>query len=194
MNGKNIIITGVGGQGILTIAYVLVNAAHDEGLYFKQSEVHGMSQRGGAVQSHVRFSKESINSGLIPEGQADLIVGVEPLEAIRYADSLKDDGTLITNIDPFKNIPNYPEESWIERKLSSVKNLIKVDAKTLAQEAGNLKAQNTVLIGASSCKLGLKEETLKKYIEKLFVAKGEKAVKMNLHAFELGLNAAKQVQ
>jgi indolepyruvate ferredoxin oxidoreductase, beta subunit len=111
----DIILAGVGGQGILTIAATIGMAAVNKNLYLKQAEVHGMSQRGGDVQSNLRISDKPIYSDLIAKGCADIILSVEPMEALRYLPYLKKGGYVITNIVPFKNIPDYPEtESILE--------------------------------------------------------------------------------
>src|SRR4030042_5605627 len=106
---QDIILAGVGGQGILSIAFVIAGAALEDGLEVKQAEVHGMSQRGGAVQSHLRLSQERIFSDLIPKGEADLILSVEPLEALRYVDYLRPEGMVVSSRPPFVNIPDYPD-------------------------------------------------------------------------------------
>ena len=108
MDKKDIILAGVGGQGILSIATVIGWAALDQNLHLKQAEVHGMSQRGGDVQSNLRLSRERIWSDLIPKGGCDLILSLEPMEALRYLPWLAPDGWIVTNTTPFVNIPNYP--------------------------------------------------------------------------------------
>jgi indolepyruvate ferredoxin oxidoreductase beta subunit len=187
---QDIILAGVGGQGILSIAYVIDNAALKQGLSFKQAEVHGMAQRGGAVQSHLRLSNEPIFSDLIPKGGADMILSVEPLESIRYFDYLAPDGIVVTSSSPFVNIPNYPELDEILSKVQSVPKNIIVDSAKLAQEAGFARAQNMVMLGAASAHLILQEENLKKFIRELFQARGNKVVDINLRAFDLGRNSA----
>ena len=106
---KDIILAGVGGQGILSIATIIGEAATNANVQLKQAEVHGMSQRGGDVQSNLRLSNEEIYSDLIPKGKADMIIAMEPMEALRYADCLSADGVIITSSAPFVNIPNYPD-------------------------------------------------------------------------------------
>lgn len=187
---QDIILAGVGGQGILSIAYVIDNAALKQGLSFKQAEVHGMAQRGGAVQSHLRLSNDPIFSDLIPKGGADMILSVEPLESIRYFDYLAPDGIVVTSSSPFVNIPNYPELDEILSKVQSVPKNIIVDSAKLAQEAGFARAQNMVMLGAASAHLILQEENLKKFIRELFQARGNKVVDINLRAFDLGRNSA----
>ncbi len=183
---QDIILAGVGGQGILSIAYVIDNAALKQDLSFKQAEVHGMAQRGGAVQSHLRLSNDPIFSDLIPKGGADMILSVEPLESIRYFDYLAPDGIVITSSSPFVNIPNYPELDEVLSKVQSISKNIIVDSAKLAQEAGFARAQNMVMLGAASAHLILQEENLKKFIRELFQARGDKVVDINLRAFDLG--------
>lgn len=107
---KDIILCGVGGQGILSIATVIGEAATKAGLYLKQAEVHGMSQRGGDVQSNLRLSTETIWSDLIPQGGADVVISMEPMESLRYLPYLAKTGVIVTSCKPFINIPNYPDE------------------------------------------------------------------------------------
>ncbi|HNS05284.1 MAG TPA: indolepyruvate oxidoreductase subunit beta [Candidatus Saccharicenans sp.] len=185
----NIIISGVGGQGILSIAFVIDQAALAEGLYFLQSEVHGMSQRGGAVESHLRLSETEIFSPLIPQGEADLILSVEPLEALRYFSFLKPEGTVISSRTPYLNIPDYPPLEDVFREIKRVRQSWLVEAGELAKEAGSLRAENMVVLGAASHYLPLHEDNLKIFIRVLFQSKGEKVVETNLKAFDLGRQA-----
>lgn len=187
---QDIILAGVGGQGILSIAFAIDNAALKEGLNFKQAEVHGMAQRGGAVQSHLRLSSDPIFSDLIPKGDADMILSVEPLECLRYFDYLSPDGILVTSSSAFVNIPNYPDIDKIISKIQSVERKVVVDSEKIAKEARFSRAQNMVMLGAASPHLILKEENLKEFIRVLFQAKGEKIVDINLRAFELGRAAS----
>ena len=187
---SNIILSGVGGQGILSIAAIIDIAALDNGLNIKQSEVHGMSQRGGAVQSHVRISDKEIFSDLIPMGKADAIISVEPMELLRYLPYLKKKGILITDSNPFVNIINYPELKDLYSEIKSHSNTILIDAKKIAKDLGNAKATNIVLLGAASSILPLSEESLKKAIKTLFERKGERVVQKNIEAFEIGKKLA----
>jgi indolepyruvate ferredoxin oxidoreductase beta subunit len=182
----NIIIAGVGGQGILTIASIIDLAAMQQGLYVKQAEVHGMSQRGGAVESHLRISDKEIFSDLIPKGEADIILAIEPMEALRYLPFLAPDGIIITAIEPFVNIPNYPDEAAIKNEIAKTGKHLFVDAEALARQAGNLKTFNTVMLGAAARYTGIEMEALKLAITAYFSAKGEETVKVNLEAFQLG--------
>jgi indolepyruvate ferredoxin oxidoreductase beta subunit len=187
---QDIILAGVGGQGILSIAYVIDNAALADGLAFKQAEVHGMAQRGGAVQSHMRLSDGTIWSDLIPKGEADMILSVEPLEAVRYFDFLRPDGIVITSSTPYRNIPDYPDlDKVLEAVRKSPRSVI-VDSEKLAKEAGTVKAQNIVLLGAASSFLILKEASLLQTIDDLFRGRGPTVLEANLRAFDLGKKAA----
>ncbi len=190
---KDIIIAGVGGQGILTISAVLDTAALESGFNVKQSEVHGMSQRGGAVQAHVRISDKPVYSDLISKGKADIILSVEPMELLRYLPYLHKEGHLITDINPFKNISNYPDEDALRRQIESFPNHRIVDARSLAKKAGNFRAANIVMIGAASDLLPFEDDLLKNVIAGLFKRKGDRIVQMNLDAYELGKAAIKTV-
>jgi indolepyruvate ferredoxin oxidoreductase beta subunit len=187
---QDIILAGVGGQGILSIAYVIDNAALAEGLSFKQAEVHGMAQRGGAVQSHMRLSDGRIWSDLIPKGEADMILSVEPLEAVRYFDFLRPDGIVITSSTPYRNIPDYPDLEMVLGAVRKAPRSVVVDSEKLAKEAGTVKAQNVVLLGAASSFLILKEDSLLRTVETLFRGRGPAVLEANLNAFDLGKKAA----
>ena len=191
----DIILAGVGGQGVLSLAAIIAKGAMKDGLQVRQSEVHGMSQRGGAVMSHLRLSDSNISSDLVRKGTANLILGMEPMEVLRYSEFLAPDGVIITAKEPFINIPNYPEIQGIYDKVNSFKGsrlvesvaLAKEAGKALAKEAGNARAVNMVVIGAAASVLPVKAETLKAAISELFAAKGADTVAKNLKAFDLGL-------
>jgi len=187
---QDIILAGVGGQGILSIAYVIDNAALADGLFFKQAEVHGMAQRGGAVQSHLRLSDGAIWSDLIPKGAADMILSVEPLEALRYLDYLRPGGIVVTSSTPYRNIPDYPEIDEVLEALHKAPRLVIFDSEKLAKEAGTVKAQNVVLLGAAASFLIIKEESLVRTIEALFRDRGPTVLEANMKAFALGKKAA----
>jgi indolepyruvate ferredoxin oxidoreductase beta subunit len=190
---KDIILAGVGGQGILTIAATIGTAALTEGLQLKQAEVHGMSQRGGDVQSHLRISSKEIASDLIPAGKADLVISVEPMEALRYVNMLhKETGWLISSMNPYKNIPEYPDLEAILHEIWKLPNYITIDANKVAKEEGSVKAANIVILGAASPFLGLKYESLQKAVSQIFAAKGEDIVKLNLKALRAGLKYAEK--
>ena len=187
---KDIILAGVGGQGILSIAAVIGHAAIKENLYLKQAEVHGMSQRGGDVQSHLRLSSEPIASDLIPRGGADVIISLEPMEALRYLPFLAPDGWIVTNTTAFVNIPNYPDQEALLAELKARKNVILLDVDATAKEAGNPRGSNIALLGACSGILGIEPDKLEAGIRELFERKGEAIVEANLAAFRAGQAAA----
>lgn len=188
---KDIILAGVGGQGILSIAATIGLAAVDMGLFLKQAEVHGMSQRGGDVQSHLRLSDKDIASDLIPFGKADLIISVEPMECLRYLPMLSPEGWVITNTKPFINISNYPDSNELLKEIEALPRHIALDADKIAREIGSAKSANMVILGASSPFLEIPFEKLEKAIEKLFGRKGESIVKANKNALKAGLEFAK---
>lgn len=183
---NNIILAGVGGQGILTIAAGIGLAAIENKLFIKQAEVHGMSQRGGDVQSHLRLSDKEISSDLIPYGGADLILSVEPMEALRYLPWLSADGYLVTSSNPFANIPDYPDTEDILTEIGKVKNNIIIDAEQVARDAGSVRAANIVMLGAASSFINIPFKSLENSIRKLFGSKGEEVVMLNLSALKLG--------
>lgn len=184
---KNVILAGVGGQGILTLAAIIDYAAMLSGLQIKQAEVHGMSQRGGAVQSHLRISDKEIYSDLIPKGKADLVISLELMEALRYIPYLADDGIIITATETVKNISDYPEEELIIQQIeSSGYKHIFIDARETALKAGSAKVENVVMVGLASKFLGIKKEQFKNSLKELFATKGEDIIALNLKAFDLG--------
>ncbi len=192
---KDIILGGVGGQGILTIAATIGTAALLEGLYLKQSEVHGMSQRGGDVQAHLRLSSNPIASDLIAAGKADMVISVEPMESLRYVNMLnKESGWLITSMNPFNNIPDYPAIEDLLKEIWKLPRYITIDAEKTAKEAGSVRAANIVILGASAPFIGLKYESLEQAIHNIFAKKGEDLINMNLKALKLGYDYAKKNQ
>lgn len=187
---KDIILAGVGGQGILSIATCIGVTAVKENLFLKQAEVHGMSQRGGDVQSHLRLSSEEIASDLIPEGKADLIISVEPMEALRYLPMLSKDGYIITASEPFINIPNYPEVESVYAELKKRDHVILIDADKIAADCGNKRAANMVVYGAAAPFLGLDIDDIEESIRTVFGKKGEEVVSLNLKAVKAGYDFA----
>ena len=186
----DIILAGVGGQGILSIATVIGLAAVNQQLNMKQAEVHGMSQRGGAVYSHLRLSDQPIASDLIPTGKADLVLSVEPMEALRYIPYLAPGGWLVTNTQPFVNIDNYPDHQTLMDQLNALQNCILVDADVLASECGNTKASNMVMLGAAVPFLNMDASEIEKAIASIFERKGENIVAMNICALQAGYRVA----
>lgn len=187
---KDIIICGVGGQGILSIATIIGEAATRADLYLKQAEVHGMSQRGGDVQSNLRLSTEPIWSDLISEAGADLIISMEPMESMRYLSYLSKDGRVVTNSKPFVNIPNYPAEDALQKELDALPS-VKLDIEEVAKDCGNPRGANMVLLGMAAPTIGiLSVEDLRNAIATVFARKGEQVVEANLKAFDAGVKAA----
>ncbi len=183
---KDIILAGVGGQGILSIAAIIAYAALEENLYIKQSEVHGMSQRGGAVMSNLRISDKPIASDLIPFGKADAIIAVEPMESLRYLEYLSPEGWLITNLEPFINIPDYPDIEAVKAEITAVKNHVMLNADEIAKSIKSRRSSNMVMLGAASPFVGIKYENLEKGIRQTFGRKGEDVVNVNIEALKLG--------
>ena len=187
---KDIIICGVGGQGILSIATIIGEAATRAGLYLKQAEVHGMSQRGGDVQSNLRLSTEPIWSDLISEAGAELIISMEPMESMRYLSYMSKDGKVVTNSKPFVNIPNYPAEDALQKELDALPS-VKLDIEEVAKDCGNPRGANMVLLGMAAPAIGiLSVEDLRNAIATVFARKGEQVVEANLKAFDAGVKAA----
>ncbi len=183
----DVLLCGVGGQGILSIAYVLDNCALDSGFFLKQPEVHGMAQRGGAVHAHVRVSDQPICSDLLPRGSADLLLSLEPLEALRYLEYLSPEtGWVVSDITPFTNIPNYPETSSLDQILLAMPRTILFNGNLLARKAGSPRAQNIVALGVAAARFPYAAELFEKHIATLFSAKSERLVNINLNAFKLG--------
>ena len=184
---RDIILSGVGGQGILSIAAVIGRAALEDGLHIKQAEVHGMSQRGGDVQSNLRLSSSPIASDLIPFGGADLIVSLEPMEALRYRPYLKPEGWIVTNTAPFVNIDNYPAMEDVESELEDSGNVVAFDMDELAKKEASPRASNMVLLGAAAPFIDMETEVIEDGIRSVFGKKGEAIVESNLKAFRAGL-------
>lgn len=187
---KDIILSGVGGQGILTVAAVIGFAALEKKLFIKQAEVHGMSQRGGAVLSHLRISDKEIYSDLIPYGKADIILSVEPMEALRYLPFLSKEGWLITNTIPFVNIPDYPDLEELMNKINSLPHHIAIDAESIARKIKSARSSNIVMVGAASPFLDVPLENLENGIRKLFAKKGEDIINTNITALNAGRELA----
>ncbi|MGV8095130.1 MAG: indolepyruvate oxidoreductase subunit beta [Mangrovibacterium sp.] len=182
----DIILAGVGGQGILSIATALGGAVLLENLYLKQAETHGMSQRGGAVVSHLRISDKPIASDLIPLGGADLVLSVEPMESLRYLPFLKENGYLVTNTNPFVNIPDYPDIAMVMEEISRLPHYVAIDADQIAKEVGNTRTSNMVMLGAASPFIHIEFSKIEAGIRSTFERKGEAVVSVNLKALHAG--------
>ena len=190
----DIILSGVGGQGILSIAAVIGEAALKEGLYMKQAEVHGMSQRGGDVQSNLRLSDQPIASDLIPKGHADLIISLEPMESLRYIPYLKKEGWLVTNSQPFVNIPNYPDIDKVNEELNKLPHKVILDVEAIAKEVATARAANIVMLGAATPFIGIEYDKIAEGIRHIFGRKGEEVVEMNLKALKAGYDVAQSLK
>ena len=189
---KDIILAGVGGQGILTIATIIGDAAATAGVNLKQAEVHGMSQRGGDVQSNLRLSTDAIYSDLIKQGSADIIISMEPMEALRYMPYLSKEGWVVSSSHPFKNIPNYPDEQALMEEFNALPHSAALPIEDLAKQNSLPKSANMVLLGMAAPYIEiLSPEQLREAIKRVFSSKGEQVVEMNCQAFDLGLNAIK---
>lgn len=182
----DLVICGVGGQGVLSIAWVVDQAAVDAGLHIKQPEVHGMAQRGGAVSAFVRMSDSPIASDLVADGTAGMVLSIEPLEALRYSHLLRPDGWIVTDVTPLKNVAVYPDMERLFDVLFSAPRLIAVDAGALARKAAMVKASNMVMLGAASSLLPVPAPLIERHLRALFAAKGERIVNANVDAFRLG--------
>jgi indolepyruvate ferredoxin oxidoreductase beta subunit len=182
----DIILSGVGGQGVLLVSSIIASSAMKENLHVKQSEVHGMAMRGGAVTANLRLSDKPIASDLIPRGTASLILSMEPMESLRYVPYLSPAGTLITASRPVLNIPDYPELDEILSAVRALPHAVVIDADELAREAGSMRAGNMVIVGAASHLLPVRKETIETLIREMFASKGEGMVEVNLTAFRLG--------
>lgn len=183
---RDVILAGVGGQGLLAVAAVIGHAVQALGLYLKQAEVHGMAQRGGVVQSHVRYGDRPIHSDLVREGTADLILALEPMEALRYVSFLRPGGAIVSDIRPFRNIPDYPDPQDVLREIDAFLPHRLLDAVELAKQAGSERSSNIVVLGAGSSFLGLPEPALVDGIRRVFAGKAESVVEVNVRGFQLG--------
>jgi len=182
----DLVLCGVGGQGVLSIAWVIDHAALDAGFHLKQPEVHGMAQRGGAVSAFVRIADAPIASDLIPDGSARMVLSVEPMESLRYLKLLRPDGWIVTDVTPLVNVPDYPAPEALHRVLFSAPRVVAVDAPRLAHKAGTVKAQNMVMLGAAARLLPVTASALEARVRALFADKGQRIVDANVRAFRMG--------
>lgn len=189
----DIILSGVGGQGILSIAMVIAEAALESNLYMKQSEVHGMSQRGGDVQSNLRISDKPIASDLIPLQEADIILSLEPMEALRYQPFLSNNGWIVSNSVPINNISEYPEEEKIVEEIAKIKNHIVLNVDEIAKEVGSIRTSNIVLLGAAIPFLGISSEKIENGIQNIFGKKGQEIIDLNIKALRAGKKVTENI-
>lgn len=185
----DMILAGVGGQGVLSIAVIIAQAAADAGLHLKQSEVHGMSQRGGSVESHLRLADHAIHSDLIPVGHAELLLAMEPMEALRYVPFLAQSGAIVTDRTPVVNIPNYPAPDEVYAALEQFPCVRLVDANRIARDLHAPRASNMALLGAASAFLPLPAADLEAAIRSVFGRKGETVAAQNIAVFRAGREA-----
>lgn len=186
-----VIIAGVGGQGTLTLAQLVIGAAWKSGLYCLQSEVHGMSQRGGAVNAHVTMDSKPVSSPLLLDGSADLLIGMEPLETLRYLNYVNKDGFVVSSTSPIKNIPNYPEDAAVISEVKKIEGVITVDTNETSKTLKNKHAGNIILLGMASAHLPIKDQTWFDVFEERFSTKGDKVIQKNIEAFNYGKNLIK---
>ncbi len=190
----DIVLAGVGGQGVLSLAAAIASAAMEEKFFVKQSEVHGMAQRGGAVMASLRLSDREIASDLIPLGTGSMVLSMEPMESLRYLPYLSRTGTLVTSENPVRNIPDYPGLEELLAKIRSVPGAIVVDAEKLARAAGSARASNMVMVGAGMHLLPIRPETVEAAVRAIFVRKGDRVVEINLSALRAGRAAIASLQ
>ncbi len=190
----DIVLAGVGGQGVLSLAAAIAAAAMEEKLFVKQSEVHGMAQRGGAVMASLRLSDREVASDLIPFGTGSIILSMEPMESLRYLPYLSRAGRLITSENPVRNIPDYPDLEGLLGRIRSLPGAIVVDAERLAREAGSARASNMVMVGAGMHLFPIRPETVEAAVRSIFARKGDKVVEINLCALRAGRAAAASLQ
>jgi len=181
-----VIVAGVGGQGAVTVAQLVLGAAWRSKLFCLQSEVHGMSQRGGAVNAHILFDSEPVTSPTIVEGGADLLISMEPLETLRYLSMLKPNARIITSLSPIKNMSSYPDENKIITELNKLPNVLTIDTDKLSKELNNRQAANMILLGAASKSLPLEPTIWKQVIAERFKNSGPEIIEKNYQAFDVG--------
>ena len=186
----DLVLAGVGGQGVVSLGVVVAAAAQREGYTVKLSEVHGMAQRGGSVMASLRIAEGPIHGALIPAGTADFIVATEPLEGLRYLDLLSPEGTLVTASEPFTNMEDYPPPEQLRQRIEALPRAVVVDGRRLAKAAGGVRAANIVLVGALSDFLPLAPQSIEDYIRERFASKGDDVVELNLRAFRAGRESA----
>lgn len=190
----DVVLCGLGGQGVLSVAKVIAASGMKQGFYTKQSEIHGMSQRGGAVVAHLRLADLPIASGFIPKGRASMILSMEPLESLRYLPYLSPEGILVTSLQPVYNVPDYPDEEKIFSLIRPLRQYVLVEAQQLARRAGSARATNMVMLGAACRYLPVEEWAMKQCIRERFAAKGLSALNINLRAFHAGRYAGRGAQ
>jgi indolepyruvate ferredoxin oxidoreductase beta subunit len=183
---KGIIVAGVGGQGALTLAQLILGAAWKSKYHVLQSEVHGMSQRGGAVNAHILFDIVPVTSPVVMEGDAEFLISMEPLEALRYLPFMSKTGIMIVSAHPFKNMDNYPDVELILNELKSIDGVTLIDTEKYSKELDYKNAGNMILLGSLSNHLPFEDSIWEKIISERFNDKGTKVIEQNIRAFNFG--------
>ena len=181
-----IVLSGVGGQGVLSLAQIVLEALRRSGFHALQSEIHGMSQRGGSVHAQVCFSEVPLTSPIIDEGCAELLIALEPLEALRYVAMLRMDGHLVVSEEPQVNMEGYPPLDDVYAALKAVRGAHLLDTEDLARRLNHRQAGGMALLGMASRHLPVPEATWHAVITERFEAKGARIIEKNLEAFEAG--------
>lgn len=188
----DVVLAGVGGQGVVTLSRLLAEAAHREGLCAVQGELHGMSQRGGAVQAHLRLSDAPVESPQVPEGGADLLVGVEPVETLRNLDWLRAGGRVLSAVAPVENVASYPPLERVLAALRALPNALLLDARELAKHAGSTRAENLVLAGAAAALLPISPDGARAALADFTARWSARDREAGALAFEAGLEAVQR--
>ena len=181
-----IVLSGVGGQGVLSLAQILLEALRRSGLHALQSEIHGMSQRGGSVHAQVCFSEAALTSPILDEGGADLLIALEPLEALRYVSMLRLDGHLVVSEEPQMDMAGYPPLDDVYAALKAVRGVHLIDTEDLARSLNHRQAGGMALLGMASRFLPVDDAVWRDVISQRFESKGARVMEKNLEAFEAG--------
>lgn len=185
----DVVLAGVGGQGVLSLGGLMARAAAGAGLWTKQSEVHGMSQRGGAVQAFLRIADRPVRSDRVGVGTARVVLGLEPVEALRRLELLAPDGVLLSASEPVMNVSDYPDLEEVLAEIRALPLGLVLPARELARRAGSVRAVNAVMLGAVAPFLPVEEARLEEELRHTFAAKGEAVAGANLRAFRAGRQA-----
>ena len=181
-----IIVSGVGGQGAITIAQLILGAAFKDNLYALQSEVHGMSQRGGAVNAHVIVSSMEVFSPVVMAGDGDILISLEPLETLRYLPLLKSGAHVIAAMEPVVNMDNYPEREELMGALARIPGVQLIDTETHSRALNAKKSGNIILLGVAARHMGIASARWREALTERFAGKGEAIITKNIEAFECG--------
>jgi indolepyruvate ferredoxin oxidoreductase beta subunit len=183
---RGVVVAGVGGQGVISVAQLILLSAWRSGFQALQSEIHGMSQRGGAVNSHVVFGRQPVSSPMVMDGSGSLLIAMEPLEALRHLSLLRPDAALVVSANPVRNIDDYPDEEKVRGELEKVTGVTAIDTAAHAARLRHRQAPGMILLGAASRHLPFGPETWNEVIAEYFDQKGGAVVDKNREAFALG--------